>query len=922
MGHRLTLLSAFLIISFILLSQYQPGTRTYRTEYDKAEALYNTEDATEETDSLALVHYQKTITLLGKKHTDDSVCFDAYVKAGILAMSAQQDSLALQYFSNSVALQKSTAVIPDSLLFRPYLFAGNSYYNLYNFDSALYFYKQAEIIYQQFPAINEAERLYNKTGVLYYETGDYKKSIQYFNKALAIVEAAPEGKQYFIINYKNNIASALRKLQHYDQALVLYKSLLQYNINADELWHNIGVTYLDAGNYGEALTCLGKVRYNNAAKYNDISKAHLKSQSYKAASITLEKALALHRKNSGTQKNVQYGLTLKYKGDFDKAVHSLEDAIQHYQQAIIQIDPDFNDSSINSNPVSFQGMHQYALLFETILAKARAINEYYTRHREQKYLQNALAAYQSAIRLAAHVEKMYDTDDARLFLKKNADTAYQEYAATGLQLFELTKDPADLQNTFKVIENSKASVLQADLHELELSSIPGLPQGLIQSQKKLKAELARLNIQASQANENQEDSLITIKIRDLDIELSRLQNQLNDDPKYQSLKFSSRQTTVDSIQKHFLSADDALLSYYYVNNQLICFYVTKDQFGHTSTNITGDFSTHITQLRNMLNSPGAGDRKAIRELSTVLYQQLISPVTGIIRNKKHLVIIPYNEISYIPFDMLADPANDELLLSKFAIRYNYSANFLTSGKTSNESYTVLAMAPFTSSAGMQDQPVLKASEAEVGSVKGKVLLGKSATKNNFVNLLGEYPVIHLATHAIANDSAPIQSYISFYGTTTEAISNRRLYAPEIYNLDMSHVKLVILSACETGSGQLIHGEGVMSLSRAFSYAGCKSTVASLWKADDAATAFITRKMHHYLGKGDDKDIALQKAKSDYLNSSEIEDRFKTPAYWSHLVLIGDGHSVTGKSWNTILIGAILLAILTACYLAIKKTVRR
>jgi CHAT domain len=79
----------------------------------------------------------------------------------------------------------------------------------------------------------------------------------------------------------------------------------------------------------------------------------------------------------------------------------------------------------------------------------------------------------------------------------------------------------------------------------------------------------------------------------------------------------------------------------------------------------------------------------------------------------------------------------------------------------------------------------------------------------------------------------------------------------------------------------------MSLSRAFAYSGCPNIVTSLWKANDKTTAFITSRLHHYLGKGFAKDRALQQAKVDLLKSDEISPRLKSPNYWAHLVFIGN-----------------------------------
>ena len=103
---------------------------------------------------------------------------------------------------------------------------------------------------------------------------------------------------------------------------------------------------------------------------------------------------------------------------------------------------------------------------------------------------------------------------------------------------------------------------------------------------------------------------------------------------------------------------------------------------------------------------------------------------------------------------------------------------------------------------------------------------------------------------------------------------------------------------------------MLSLSRAFSYAGCQSIITSLWKADDQATAYIARRLHVYLFRGFDKDIALQKAKIDYLKDKDIEQRFKLPLYWANMVLVGDPSPV-GQKTNSTLVYIFSAAILLA-----------
>ena len=211
---------------------------------------------------------------------------------------------------------------------------------------------------------------------------------------------------------------------------------------------------------------------------------------------------------------------------------------------------------------------------------------------------------------------------------------------------------------------------------------------------------------------------------------------------------------------------------------------------------------------------------------------------------------------------------------------------------------------------------LPASREEISNLEGKAFIDSAATKANFLQSVNHFSIVHLATHASVDNEDPSRSFIAFYPNT----SDYKLYAQEIYNLNLDSTQLVILSACETGAGKLIKGEGLMSLSRAFAYAGCPNIITSLWKAEDNTTAFITQRLHYYLDKKFTKDKALQQAKLDLLNNKEIDPRFKSPEYWAHLIFIGNYEPRQDSSnwwWvaTIILIGALV-------YKLVKRKARR
>ena len=376
---------------------------------------------------------------------------------------------------------------------------------------------------------------------------------------------------------------------------------------------------------------------------------------------------------------------------------------------------------------------------------------------------------------------------------------------------------------------------------------------------------------------------------------------------------------MDSIQYGMKGNDEALLSYYYTTNQLVCFYITKEATGFSSIPLSASLLGSIKTLRDELALPQASSAKTLNIAGGELFKQLIQPVYPKIKNRKRLMIIPFNEIGYVPFEMIKTP-DGGLLLKEFSISYNYSAGFLSDNPAKKGGqYVVLAMAPFAEKNEDLVLPALPASLDEIAQLPGKILSGPRATKSEFESLSGQFPVIHLATHAVANDSNLLGSYIAFYGMKNQADTQHRLYEQEIYTLDLKSARLVILSACETGNGLLVNGEGIMSLSRAFSYAGCKSVITSLWKADELSTSFIIKRLHHYLQKGFSIDESLQNAKIDYLGSSDIEERYKTPAYWAHLVLIGNVESVTRPTDHWLLEVVLILVFIFIVYGMIKKT---
>ena len=168
-------------------------------------------------------------------------------------------------------------------------------------------------------------------------------------------------------------------------------------------------------------------------------------------------------------------------------------------------------------------------------------------------------------------------------------------------------------------------------------------------------------------------------------------------------------------------------------------------------------------------------------------------------------------------------------------------------------------------------------EALQSSFPGSAIyIGRSADKKAFLNNASKYKLIHLATHGTYNAVNPMRSGLILAGTDKE---ERILTAEQVFNYHFNAYS-VTLSACETGIGKAISGDELVSISRAFLYAGTPSVVSTLWSVNDEATAYLMVEYYNNL-KQTDKARALRQAQLKTMK------KYPHPFYWGAFVLIGD-----------------------------------
>lgn len=857
---------------------------------------------------------------LAEKEKNDSLGFFIRLRAGFILNYFDSLTAAKAAYLEAIALKQNLPAIADSFLFIPYLYTGGIYYTQNQFDSALLCYKKAEAINDSYKKLlPESERLYNRMGIMYYETGNYRQASNYFEKAVSLTNPADID---LLVNYKINIASMLLKQEQFRRAQSVYEELLSYDIYTDEINHNLGITLFRQQEYKKAIDYFRKVNYSTSKKSVDLfynyAMAWSALRENDSADLYLQKAVTENLKWNGHKKNISYGLILSLQAARFSATGEYNKAAETLQEAILQFDQSFTEKDIYKNPVEFSGVWSYVNLFNALVAKAGVFESLYEEQKEEKLLVAALEAYRTAFKLAAYVEKTSNSDEVRFFISKIKYSVHSKPIDVSLQLYELTGKKEYLEDAYRFDQQNKASVLSANLQENEQKRNNADGQALLSEESSLKSAITRLLLKSSQVADTLQLQSIRSSIRDYEIQLGRLQEKMMEDPAYRNRILLDQIPAVAKLQEE-ISNKTALISYHLSDNELLALLIANNRFTYLRTPLSPAFFNSIDSFKQSLQSV-ADDRPYSGSVhSASLYRILIAPMLSSLTGKKRVIIIPDDELNYLPFEALQDEKGN-YLVQKFAVGYRYCTALFETGSPASKSKNILAFAPFASE-GYTDSlgtklSALPASREEISNLAGKILADTDATKKNFLSNVNQYGIIHLATHASADNETPSRSFIAFHPSSPTSNDDYKLYAPEIYDMKLDSTDLVILSACETGAGQLIKGEGLMSLSRAFAYAGCPNIITSLWKAEDKTTAFITQRLHHYLARGLTKDKALQSAKLDLLNDKKIDPRFKQPRYWAHLIFIGNYELESPKNnWWIVALTIILGAV---AYLFIKK----
>ena len=798
---------------------------------------------------------------------------------------------AVELYQQSIMLYKSFEAEMNADLGLAYNNLATVYGKIGFFSERLNSFEQAQYYWEKDKVTKSDIRnswliaLYGNMMKLYIEYGDVNKASQLFKaltqvptkelKTTDVFNKLRLNIMYFsFTNQLNRIESQLEKLRTLFSGLTEAGKALNSHFYLAALLHisdyyyqnNLHDKALEISTQAEKTAIAFKQDYYEMRSYTEQSKLATANKEYTKAITLLDKALAKNDQQAIGLVNV-VNILIK-KSNLQLKLHHHSQALTTLEKAMSVLVGKAITKPQEINLKVFE--HQHSSYFVKAIKDAAAVyREMYNQTQNNETAQNAKYLFE----MAAKVFNLYYQNgeyNASLdsLNKEINEGIYEMYTALNLPLnpkilanIEANNSQV-LRNEFRrkflqFLSTDRSLLTQRNLLQLQLNKSKDTTKGLHR-------KLASL------------DSVIAIK-----------------DPRYQSIY--NEKINLQNIQNH-LGKDELLINYSVGKQRVYATVISQNNIGLYRLAETSSLKRKLNAFYKTLQNP---QRKFIPQAKE-LYGQLVAPFQKELKNFKNLTIVPNDFLHYLPFEVLENEKS--ALVSTHHIRYSNSLamwyflrNNLHQPKQHQE--TLVAFAPDydipkdTIPIGNNRFKDIQGARIEAekisATLKGDLFLNKEATVENFINHSSAYKIYHLAMHAVLNEEDHNKSRLIFHNN--ESFDFSTLY--EMY----FPADLVVLSACNTGVGKLAEGEGLLSLSRALTYSGVRSSVYSLWEVPDTETSEIMVSFYNYLQEGQDKAASLAKAKKDFIANNPLKSH---PYYWAGFVVNGDISpiDVTNNDW--------------------------
>ncbi|MEL7001558.1 MAG: CHAT domain-containing tetratricopeptide repeat protein [Bacteroidota bacterium] len=762
---------------------------------------------------------------------------------------------------------------------------------------------------------------YRRLGVAYTESEAFESANEYLEKALALAEELYDQGAPDISYIYKLLGTSLMGLKDYNSALLYEKKYLKYLVGLHGEGHPklasthylLGRIYQEKAVYDSAVSSYSKaLEYGEKNSdsfnrgefdiYGQLGKLYTTTGDYDTALSHYNRALKLFAADSTRNSMI---LHLIGKVHFKKKDY--QRSLEYYNQALDIVS---GQASEHGNPNS-AGIRKKSQTLLILSGKSQVHYAIWEKGKLENVeeLRKALSSFYLYDTIITGMQDIYKVDKDALNFNESKQDVYEMAVKVCYELYQATQDKSYMSTAFYFAEKSKASVLHKAISDQFAINYSGISDSLINKGEELKSRInfyqAKLDRIADKGGSS-DISDFNDRLFSLKYEYNLYTTNLEKDfPEYYDIKYNRQQLSLEALLENL--DDQTLIEYVNTSgSDLYAFVLSEDSQSFIKLKKPQNFDESVIEFKDLLLEQ---DNDKYQRLGFQLYQSLFASLSDQIKNPNELIIIPDGNLWHINFDLLLSkqPAGRNYsqfpyLLRSYAISYAHSANLLfRSYNTSSKGVLKECLAfSFTDSSDInfsqslsfrqvRDAKVdLPGSRAEIKNIArqipGRYHFGAAASEKNFKEDASKYSMLHLALHGQIEDADPSKSKLYFSPVREDTLEDNYLHIYELYNMKL-YADMVVLSACNTGAGTLHRGEGIVSLGRAFQYAGVKSIVLSDWEVVDDTAPLLMEYFYGNLKRGMTKSEALRQAKLKYLGDDHPYS--SAPFYWGNFRLIGD-----------------------------------
>jgi CHAT domain-containing protein/tetratricopeptide (TPR) repeat protein len=799
---------------------------------------------------------------------------------------------ALHYYNQALTLQRTMGEHPNEANTLTHI--GSTYYNLGEFQKALEAHSQALALNRAAGDRRGEAVTLNNIGVLYWRLGETGKALEFYNQALPLRRATGDRNGEFSTLHNLglvhlSLGEPQKSLEYYNQALTLVRALGDRRGEAVTL-QDIGQVYQQLGDLQKAL------EYDNQA-------------------LRLQRAI-------GNQ--IGEALTLSYLGASYISLGKPKEALSYLEQAL----------SLH-RAIGDQVYEPW-----TLQKVARA-------ERDLGHLGDARARMDEALKIIERTRSQFVSQELRTSYLASNRTYYEFYIDLLMRLHQLQPASGHEAAALEASERARARSLLDILTESRADIRQGVDAALLErersSQQQLNLKSERLTRLLSGKDT---EAQATAAKKEVEAALAEYQG-IEDEIRAQSPRYAAltkpQPLGLKEIQQQVLDENTLLLEYALGEERSYLWAVTSTSVSSYELPKRAEIEAAARRFYELVTTAKNRTLQSQAEAAALLSRTLLGPAANQL-GQKRLLIVPDGAIQYIPFAALPEPAaqgkrpgaprplvaNHEIVslpsASVMAVLRRETAGRKPAAKevavladpvfqsddprikqVRTQAENSPATLPAQATVGNRLRPDVERSAWEAGVERLKRLPytrkeaeaivanapgGQSLKAVDFdanrraalAEELGEYRIVHFATHGLLNNVHPelsgiVLSLVDEHGQPQNGFV--RLH--EVYNLRLP-AELVVLSACQTALGKEVKGEGLVGLTRGFMYAGAERVVVSLWAVNDEATAEFMEKFYEAMLKRRMRPAAALREAQVVMSKSKW---WRAPYFWAGFIIQGE-----------------------------------